>query len=275
MSVYVDDCWITDTAGARCDDELAVLSKAFALTITDAPDLFLGMNVRQHSPARLTLSSEAYVQKLCTKYSNQEQVAWLLVAVAVLAALLVAVVALLVAVAELLVAELLVAVGVAVAALLVAVVVAVLAVAVAQLLVASVVVSVAVAVAALLVAVAAAVAVAALLVAVAAAVRLLVALFLVGEDGSSGGLVGLLVVGSLLLALLLGYQLYKLTRRWTNRARSAKVLDAIEMEFVNDMEMDEELLRNTASSSSEAARQRDIAADWTSIDPTGAEARAR
>ncbi|KAL1529178.1 hypothetical protein AB1Y20_000137 [Prymnesium parvum] len=57
MSVYVDDCWITDTAGARCDDELAVLSKAFALTITDAPDLFLGMNVRQHSPARLTLST--------------------------------------------------------------------------------------------------------------------------------------------------------------------------------------------------------------------------
>lgn len=57
-----------------------------------------------------------------------------------------------------------------------------------------------------------------------------------------------MVVGSLLLALLLGYQLYKLTQRWTLRARSAKVLDEIEMEFVNDVDIDEELLRHTLSS---------------------------
>lgn len=63
------------------------------------------------------------------------------------------------------------------------------------------------------------------------------------QKGGDGGLVALLVVGSLLMVVILGCQLYKLTQRWVNRARSAKVLDEIEMEFVNDVDIDEELLR--------------------------------
>ena len=69
----------------------------------------------------------------------------------------------------------------------------------------------------------------------------------------SAGLVGLIIMGSLLLAVLLGYTAHKLIKRWTNRARSAKVLDEIEMEFVDDVDIDGapegfvELLRGNAA----------------------------
>jgi len=88
-----------------------------------------------------------------------------------------------------------------------------------------------------------------------------------GSDELGGGVVGLIVVGTLLLAVLLAFRLYRMTQWWASRARSAKVLDEIEMEFVNDMDMDEELLRNTLPSDL-APRQREASGDWVSIDPS-------
>ena len=77
-----------------------------------------------------------------------------------------------------------------------------------------------------------------------------------GSDELGGGVVGLIVVGTLLLAALLAFRLYRMTQWWASRARSAKVLDEIEMEFVNDMDMDEELLRNTLPRRAPRARRK-------------------
>jgi len=49
----------------------------------------------------------------------------------------------------------------------------------------------------------------------------------------SGGVVFLIIVASVCVAALVGWRLRNL-RYWRERARSAKVLDEIEMEFVND-----------------------------------------
>ena len=52
-----------------------------------------------------------------------------------------------------------------------------------------------------------------------------------------------IIVGlSITVALLIGVWLYRVTKRLANHARSIKVLDEIEMEFVNDNldEVDEE-----------------------------------
>ena len=41
MSINVDDSWVSDTSGERCDAELAKLGKAFKLTVKEVPDAFL------------------------------------------------------------------------------------------------------------------------------------------------------------------------------------------------------------------------------------------
>lgn len=63
------------------------------------------------------------------------------------------------------------------------------------------------------------------------------------SDSLDANTVFWVVFCSCLVAGMLLYQLSKMRRRWRNCERSAKVLDEIEMEFVNDMD-DEELLRN-------------------------------
>ena len=64
----MDDSWVVDTAGARCDRELEQLGNVFKLTVNEAPDHMLGMNVSQPSPQTFQLSSKAYVRKLVSKY---------------------------------------------------------------------------------------------------------------------------------------------------------------------------------------------------------------
>ena len=55
-----------------------------------------------------------------------------------------------------------------------------------------------------------------------------------GASASSNtGLLVLAVIASVAITLLVGWRLRNI-RRWRMRARSAKVLDEIEMEFVND-----------------------------------------
>lgn len=58
-----------------------------------------------------------------------------------------------------------------------------------------------------------------------------------GEDPvlGNGGIITLIVVGSIIAAILIAWQLWRVMRRWQVwRADRAKVLDEIEMEFVND-----------------------------------------
>ena len=63
------------------------------------------------------------------------------------------------------------------------------------------------------------------------------------EHKIEGGLLFFIVVISLGAGT---YFLWVMRRIWANRARSAKVLDEIEMEFVNDIE-DEELMATCAA----------------------------
>ena len=56
--------------------------------------------------------------------------------------------------------------------------------------------------------------------------------------GLSGGLLMTIIGVTLLIVTLCAWRAYRLTRWWASRARSARVLDEIEMEFVND-EIDE------------------------------------
>jgi len=54
------------------------------------------------------------------------------------------------------------------------------------------------------------------------------------DDGSSSSLVLIIVLLLILLAMCVAWRLWRLRRFWANHARSVKVLDEIEMEFVND-----------------------------------------
>ena len=61
-----------------------------------------------------------------------------------------------------------------------------------------------------------------------------------------GGTIMIVIAFSLLLALLLAVLTARWARRWwANRAHSMKVLDEIEMEFVDDIDDDLELLRSS------------------------------
>ena len=68
LSIYVDDSWMVDTAGARADAELAELQKHFTLTVTEDPKFFLGMNYARGRNGAVQFNSYAYVQKLVGKY---------------------------------------------------------------------------------------------------------------------------------------------------------------------------------------------------------------
>ena len=71
MSIYVDDSWVSDTSGERCDAELAALSKAFKLTVKEVLDAFLGMNLSFPDSSVIELSNEAYIKKLAAEYLDK------------------------------------------------------------------------------------------------------------------------------------------------------------------------------------------------------------
>lgn len=54
------------------------------------------------------------------------------------------------------------------------------------------------------------------------------------DDESSSSLVLIIVLLLILLAVCVAWRMWRLRRFWANHARSVKVLDEIEMEFVND-----------------------------------------
>jgi flagellar basal body-associated protein FliL len=71
-----------------------------------------------------------------------------------------------------------------------------------------------------------------------------------GDDDGGSAVILLIIVGCLLLVALGAWRMWRMSRWWANRARSAKVLDEIEMEFVNDdadMFVDDDILRGTSS----------------------------
>ena len=55
-----------------------------------------------------------------------------------------------------------------------------------------------------------------------------------GKSGGDSGFVGFMVLLIVLIVAFVAWRLWRVSRWWRNRARSAKVLDEIEMEFVND-----------------------------------------
>lgn len=65
------------------------------------------------------------------------------------------------------------------------------------------------------------------------------------EDQEEEGGMGLAVIIGIAVAVvvLVGWRLVRYFRYWANRARSAKVLDEIEMEFVND-DIDHDLVED-------------------------------
>ena len=63
------------------------------------------------------------------------------------------------------------------------------------------------------------------------------------SSSSSNGFVALVVLALLVLVAFLAWRLWRVSRWWRNRARSAKVLDEIEMEFVND-DMDDHVMED-------------------------------
>jgi len=71
MSIYVDDSWVSDTSGERCDAELEKLGRAFKLTVKEVPDAFLGMNLSFPDPSVTELSNEAYLKKLAAEYLDK------------------------------------------------------------------------------------------------------------------------------------------------------------------------------------------------------------
>jgi len=71
------------------------------------------------------------------------------------------------------------------------------------------------------------------------------------QDSEGGGALTLIIFLVVLFGSLLAWRLWRITRWWADRARSAKVLDEIEMEFVNDdMEHEVEVLEDVTCSRS-------------------------
>jgi hypothetical protein len=68
LACYVDDCWCTDNSQVNTDRDLALLHKRFGITLSSTPKHFLNMNVTQHSPTKITVSSEAYIERMADRY---------------------------------------------------------------------------------------------------------------------------------------------------------------------------------------------------------------
>ena len=66
LGIYVDDGWTFDDCPDACDAELRELSERFGVTDGD-PTYFLGMNVTFHSPKRVTITSESYIDRVLAK----------------------------------------------------------------------------------------------------------------------------------------------------------------------------------------------------------------
>ena len=68
LSLFVDDSWVCDDAGANADADIKIICEKFNFTMVEDPKHFLGMNVVVESETRVKLSSEAYILRMADKY---------------------------------------------------------------------------------------------------------------------------------------------------------------------------------------------------------------
>ena len=66
ISLYVDDAWVTDNAGAAADADIARFAERFAIKVNDNPKQFLGLNIAV-SAESISISSTAYIEGLAAK----------------------------------------------------------------------------------------------------------------------------------------------------------------------------------------------------------------
>ena len=68
LSLFVDDSWVCDDAGANADADIKIICEKFKFAMVEDPKHFLGMNVVVESETRVKLSSEAYILRMADKY---------------------------------------------------------------------------------------------------------------------------------------------------------------------------------------------------------------